>query len=231
MADYNVTCPDFRFCEVKHTYMNPCEIWDCGACWWGYDNCTKTPEAPSDHCPYIKRCTDLPHPHSHTTVTIVTVVSVLSALAVGARYIYRRFRRTQESVADPEVQAEDEEERIPLLQRCRDLLSRGNSNNNSNNQPSRLDRFRAVIFGGRATAAPPEVPTLQDREDHEPSAPSAPPPSYDDINNDPIIREGSLANENYAPANPCPVEMRVIGPSPSRSIRRLDEVPLSQSAR
>ena len=243
MADYNVTCPDYRFCEIKHTYMSPCEIWDCQACWWHYDNCTKTPEAPSDHCPYIK-CYDLPRPHSHTA-TIITVVSVIGALAFGAQYVYRRYRRSQERNADPERQAEDAEERVPLLQRCRHLLSVHTQDAGH----SAFNRFRAVIFGGRENPAPPEVPQLDDHDDHEPSAPPASaaegqggqaPPPYEAINRDPIIRGSSLANDNYrdghdqrdARNDDHSVEMRELRlASPSRSVPLLDEVPLSHSPR
>ncbi len=160
MADYNVTCPDFRFCEVKHKYMSPCDIWDCNACWWHYANCTVTPEAPSQQCPYVK-CHDLTRPQSHTIVTLASVAAVVSVLAIAGRYMYRRYRRRQEVMADPEGQEEHEEEeedeeeneneRVPLLQRCRSFLSslrRGR------------DRFREVIFGARAVQAPPEVPQL-----------------------------------------------------------------------
>ncbi len=257
MADYNVTCPDFRFCEIKHRYSSPCEIWDCDACWWHYDNCTKTPEAPSDHCPYIKKCYELPRPQSHTTTVVISVVTALSLLIIGARYLYQRYRRSQQDLADAEGQQEEGDERVPLLQRCRNLLSRDRSSDEDGTSTFR--RFRAVIFGHRANAAPPEVPQLDqqvapgdNRQGFEPSAPPAPagpparaPPPYEAINRDPIIRGGSLRNENYrgheqggTPPSPSPpqfdggplVEMRQIRRnSHSRSPRRLDEISLSQS--
>ncbi len=238
MADYNVTCPDYRFCEVKHRYSNPCEIWDCDACWWNHDNCTKTPEAPTDFCPYIKKCWNLPRPsHSHTVTTVISVVSVISVLALVARYMYRRYRRSQESLAERQEE-EEEEERIPLLQRCRHLLSR--RNNADEDGRSGFDRFRAVIFGHRANPGPPEVPQLDNQprqdaqvahgEDHQPSAPpaAAAPPPYEDINRDPIIRGGSLANENFREQQEASVEMREMrSNSPLRSVHCLDEVPLA----
>ncbi len=157
--------------------------------------------------------------------------------------MYRRYRSRQESMADAERQAEDEEERVPLLQRCRHLLVRRNTSGETGG--SVVQRFRSVIFGGRANVAPPEVPQVREGGNDEPSAPpvasqhredhepSAPPPPYEAINRDPIIRSGSLSNENYR--NPergsrDSVELRDMRPSsPTRSVRRLDEIPLSQS--
>ena len=155
MSDYNVTCPDFRYCEVKHRYANPCEIWDCDACWWGYDNCTATPEGPSDECPYIKKCYDLPRPHSHTAATVLSVLGAISVVGLGLRYVYRRYRRRAE-LAAADRQDEEEHERTPLLLRCRQFLSPNNTDS------STFERFRAVIFGARADVSPPEVLGFQE---------------------------------------------------------------------
>ncbi len=177
--------------------------------------------------------------------------------------MYRRYYRSQEAEADAERQEEEEEERVPLLQRCRNYLS----HRNEESGPSVFDRFRAVIFGGRANLAGPEVPQLdagaeeghghgeehdeeRRRQEHhgeehnrypEPSAPpahSAPPPPYEAVNRNPIIRAaGSVANENYAGSGPShgsrdqrpAVEMREISANQSRSVQRMDEIPLSKS--
>ncbi len=256
MVDYNVTCPDFRFCQVRHTYESPCEIWDCDACWWNFPNCTKTPTPASEQCPYIYKCSDLPHPNSHVATAVVTTVSIISVLAFGAGYIYRRYRRSQQ-VADSERQEEGEEEseRVPLLQRCRALVtasmpSLGQEDENTDNAGV-FNRFRSVIFGRRANLAPPEVPHPlhggdegdTDNAEHEPSAPSedlqghaqqqdAPPP-YDTIDRDPIIRGNrSLANENYSGSRARSVEMREISSRPAPSAPPcMEEIPLSQSLR
>ena len=244
MVDYNVTCPDYRFCQVRHTYANPCEIWDCDACWWHYSNCTKTPEAASDDCPYIYKCSDLPHPHSHVTTTVVTTLTVLSVFGLFGTYAYRRWRRGQ--VAEREgAEGQEETERTPLLQRCRALVSASLpslGSESTDNGASAFARFHAVIFGARADVAPPEDPVLNDREDLEPSAPPeyAPgaPPSYEEVQEDdrsqnPIIRPNRvLTNENYAASNSPSrrsVEMREISSSPRRSPTRMEEVPLSNS--
>ncbi len=255
MSDYNVTCPDYRFCEVRHTYRNPCEIWDCDACWWHYANCTATPEGPSDECPYIKKCYDLPRPHSHTVTTVLTVLGVLASFGMVGAYVFRRYRRAQENIADTEQQEEEEEERVPLLQRCRHFLSAslpGHEDDSHSDGRSVFRRFRDVIFGRRESVAPRELPGLDDRE--EDFEPSAPPPSYDSLdqennhqdeesneNQDPIIRGSgpagrSLRNENYEDGDDRSsnrsVEMREISSTAGnqeRTVSRMEEVLLSKS--
>ncbi len=246
MVDYNVTCPDFRYCQVRHTYASPCEIWNCNACWWHHSNCTPTPEPASEHCPYIYKCSNLPRPHNHVTTTVVTTVTVLSVLTLVGTYIYKRYRRAQQEQAripDAEQQEEEENERVPLLQRCRALVagSLGPSEDGNPDTGGLFDRFRAVIFGSRAEVASPEVPrAVGDYEDEEPSAPPpppdredqhlAPPPPYEEVDRNPnprpIIRSGgSLANENFTGSQaqrasgppgslPHSVEMREISSSP-----------------
>ena len=229
MSDYNVTCPDFRFCQIKHTFASPCDIWNCNACWWHHTNCTFTPEPASDECPYVK-CTNLPRPHSHTVTTIVSVLTVLGVLSLGGTYLYRRYQRyrrdAQEDVErEMEDEFEEEDERLPLLQRARAFFG----DRRSNEGPRGLyDRFRAVIFGDRAEVAPPELPQrLPDREDHEPSAPpqgqaDAPPP-YEDINpvNRPIIRGRSLVNESFSGSRSSSVPVTLVAPrEPRRGGRR-----------
>ncbi len=256
MVDYNVTCPDYRYCEVKHTYKSPCEIWDCSACWWHYPNCTSDPEAPSDKCPYVK-CYDLPRPsHSHTVTTIVTTLLVLATLAIGGRYVYRRFRNSLQSESDMEAENEAAAERVPLLQRCRNFISASlpslaSQDDSAEEQRSALDRFRLVIAGGRANRASPEVPepgpVLQEREDEQPSAPPPPYNAVDPNPQAPIIRHSaslSVVNENFTgsrqpPANLDNPETRQPAENPNnpddsvRSIEmrvvRMEEIPLSHS--
>ncbi len=211
IMDYNITCPDFRFCKVRHRFESPCELWDCSACWWHYKNCTKTEEPATDNCPYVT-CEDLPRPsHNHTVLT-VSIVSVLAFAGLFFFFLRRRLRTSRE--ADPEAEAEaeaseeDEDERLPLLTRCRNRCRAF-----FEHAPSTSDaagRFRRLIWGEeRELAAPPENLHV-DLRDQPPQAqegqanrdqprPSAP-PAYEEIQHAPIIRNRdnrSLVNQNY----------------------------------
>ncbi len=207
-SDYNVTCPDNRFCRVRHKFQSPCPFWDCNACWWNHDNCTKTDEAPSFNCPYVT-CENIPQP-SHFGTTIASVISAVVFFGLLVAFFVRRIR--SRSTATPEADAEAAE-RVPLLQRCRALLPAGT--------PPLVDRFRAVIFGGRANPAPPEHPGEDGddltRQQEDPHLPSAPPP-YEEVN--PIIRRSSvgLLNENYGSLRSSPSGSRRTG-STSGSLR------------
>ncbi len=191
-VDYNVTCPDYRFCEVHHRFQSPCPYWDCSACWWGYDNCTKTEEPPSTNCPYVK-CRDLPRPH-HGGEVVTTIFSIAGILFVSlfARYLYRRFCRPA-AAPDEEGEGEDEadDERVPFLQRCRNYFS-------TTEQPtSPLERLRDVMRRDRQDADPVDIRPPQALLSPSP-IPSAPP--YFDLEEDttnPIIRQGGLLNENF----------------------------------
>ena len=243
--DYNVTCPDNRYCRVRHRFASPCELWDCNACWWHHKNCTKTEEPATDNCPYVT-CEDLPRPsHNHTVATI----SVLSLVAFGVFFFFflrRRLRARRlalaangeaDAEADRAADTEGEDEHIPLLQRCRAFFQSANSS-------QVLDRFRSLVWGGeRAEVAGPE---LLDAElgqiEHEseaeadPHRPSAPPPSYDELQQEevasaPIVRNiprrspRGLLNQNYGS-----MEERVCGsPRNRREGERMEEIPLLHS--
>ncbi len=242
LADYNVTCPDFRVCEVRHKFSSPCLLWDCNACWWNYPNCTSTEEAPSENCPYAT-CHNVPRPsHSNIVTTIISVVATLVFVSLFFKFFYRRFRRMLQGqlAGEPEDQfevedeTEDEEEvedeaQAGLLQRARHFFMA---------MPTRMaDSFRSVIFGHRANPAPPELveAELGDLRQRQPPqnpdllpAPSAPPvPLAQDDNREdrPIIRErrgGGLENQNYGA-----MAMRERTPSPNRLVPLMEEVPLA----
>ncbi len=245
-ADYNVTCPANRFCQIKHKYQSPCPFWDCSPCWWNHDNCTKTDEAPSFNCPYVT-CESLPQPGGHSTVTILSVLAGISFLVLFVVFLVRRLRARGSAEADLEASA-TEGETIPLLQRCQALLR--------NQPPALLRHFRDVIFGARDNPAPPEHPGDQlqpfldaQREEDDPR-PSAPPPPYEEVEN-PIIRRqnesAGILNQNYGSmgnttsSGPSTshtaqdsreVEMTVRQPrerqvSGDRSAQRMDEILLS----
>ncbi len=202
-ADYNVTCPDYRYCQVRHKYQSPCPLWDCSPCYWGDSNCTKTEEDPSLNCPYAV-CEDLPRPNHTSTATIV--LSVVSAVVFLSFFVTFLIRRLRQQVASEEDDVEGVQERVPLLERCRALLPTFT--------PSVLQRFRDVIFGDRPNPAPPERPEAQDdlpenqqEDDDDAHRPSAPPPSYEEFqeqeaNRRPIVRVRNwqghgLVNQNY----------------------------------
>ncbi len=195
-VDYNVTCPDNRFCQAHHKYQSPCPLWDCSACWWNYPNCTKTEEAPSTNCPYVQ-CSDIPSPsHSHVTTAVLSSISVVVFVCVFARYLFRRFWRPRpsddaeaEDTRQETTEAEDTNERIPLLQRCRTYLAR---------QPaSAVERFRATL-SARTRTGPMVIPEPMEMGRLAPSPIPSAPPAYEDLDG-PIIRAptGSLLNENY----------------------------------
>ncbi len=231
-VDYNVTCPDNRLCQVLHKYQSPCPFWDCSACWWHYPNCTKTDEAPSTHCPYVK-CSDLPTPsHSHVVTAVLSTITVVLFVSLFGRYLFRRFCR--QHGPDPEAEretSEDEEvtERVPLLQRCRNYLS---------TQPiSALDRFRSTL-SARTRTGPVSIPRPP-MEMQEQPVPSAP-PAYEDIDQ-PILRTSTgprtLQNPTYQEprqSHSLSSPQRVLEPLDIEWERRrvlnsrLEEVPLQQ---
>ncbi len=246
VMDYNVTCPDNRFCKVRHRFASPCELWDCSACWWHYPNCTKTEEPPSEQCPYVT-CENLPNPSSHHTVATVSAICVTVFFGLFFFFLRRRFRAWRnrafaanadaegegEGEGEEEGEREEDQERLPLLARCRAFFHF--------NRAAAIDRFHRLIWRGeRAAAAPPERldAELADQgplpyDDHRPSAP---PPSYEDIHNDeqqgqnrPIIRNQhdsasrGLINHNYGS-----MDTRHVGPLRIREPRQMEEVPLLQ---
>ena len=237
VMDYNVTCPDYRFCTVRHRFASPCELWDCNACWWHFKNCTKTEEPATDNCPYVS-CQDLPRPsHSHT----VTALSVTAVIIFGSLFFFflrrrLRARAAAAAAADPEADADADRdnEQIPLLDRCRALFWR---------LPPPLERardgFRHLIWGQeRVNVAPPENldANLRDGDDgppvqEDPHRPSAP-PAYEEIANAPIIRNPrnsprpnmsrSLVNQNYGSMDTRRAD--IIQP---RGVVRMEEIPLT----
>ncbi len=234
-ADYNVTCPDYRFCEVKHKYQSPCPFWDCSPCWWHFANCSKTDEAPSYNCPYVT-CQNLPQPgHGSTVTAIVSTVAVFFFLAMFVAFLYRRLRSTQ---AEVDLEDEAQGERVPLLDRYRTFFQTSQTAS-----AAALERFRSVIFGNRASTASPEVPRVSPEEDEDqedqgypqeerqpenPHAPSAPPPPY--AAEDPIIRSysRSLVNESFAARSDHTGHSSSARTSPNRQTRDTEMVVLRE---
>ncbi len=235
VTDYNVTCPGYRFCRVLHKYQSPCKFWDCSPCWWYHDNCTDTPEPPSENCPYAI-CEDLPRPSSHTTTTVLSVLGGVIVVSMFLKFLYNRLRSNTEEEQEEE---EDEAEPVTLLQRCRAFLQ-----GTPSSAAAALARFRNVIAGQRANPAPPELDGErlhvfahigQADEDRrlEPSAP--PPPPYHEVANgdtdeeEPIIRQNrrGLVNPNYGALR---TRSRSASEESRREVPRMEEVPLRSAA-
>ncbi len=238
VMDYNITCPDYRFCEVHHRFSSPCELWDCNACWWNHKNCTRTEEPATDNCPYVT-CQDLPRPsHNHTVAT----VSVISAVVFAGFFFFflrRRFRaRRAAGQAEAEAEAEADSERLPLLQRCQNFFQ------STPDRSQVIERFRRLIWHGeRAEIAPRENLDVElgDGQPHgrghenlpRPSAP----PAYEEIERAPIVRQGrpslginasrSLVNQNYGSLT----TRRVRDTSRDREQQRMEEIPLMHGSR
>ncbi len=229
VMDYNVTCPDYRYCTVRHRFSSPCELWDCNACWWHYKNCSKTEEPATDNCPYVT-CYDVPRPSHNHTVATVSGVSIAVFAALFFFFLRRRFRARSTRDADAEGESDREDEHLPLLQRCRVFFQQHTT------PPSQVaERFRRLVWGGeRANVAPPESLDAElgnqaprGQEEHRPSAP---PPPYEEIQNAPIVRHlsssRSLENQNYGSMD----ERRVCGSPRTREAPRLQEIPLTHRA-
>ncbi len=236
-----MTCPDHRFCTVRHRFASPCELWDCNACWWHYKNCTKTEEPATDNCPYVT-CQDLPRPSHNHTVATVSVISVAVFVACFFFFLRRRWRAWRsaggEAEREPEADADVEEERLPLLHRWRGFFERG-----ANRTSRVVERFRRLVWGGeRADIAPPERLDVElghhqmqggEGQLADPFRPSAPPPAYEEVEREPnpIVRNArhspcptrsrSLVNQNYGS-----MRQRVQDSPREREVAQLEEIPL-----